>query len=286
MRFLILGCNGMAGHTISLYLKERGHEVTGFDRRPSYFVESITGDAADATFIKKTIGVNRFDTIINCIGLLNQFAESDKAGAAYLNSYFPHYLAQLTANTDTQVIHMSTDCVFSGRRGQYTEDDLRDGTTFYDRSKALGEIEDNKNVTLRSSIVGPDINSKGIGLLNWFMQQKGEVTGYTCAMWTGQTTLQLAKTMEMAAEVKAYGLFNMVPDQAISKFDLLKLFNKHMRNNTVSIVPIDKIVIDKSLKRTRFSFDYHIPGYEQMVIELADWMRKHESLYPHYKNNY
>lgn len=285
MRFLILGCNGMAGHTISLYLKERGHEVMGFDRHPSYFVESITGDAADAAFIKEIIGVNKFDTIINCIGLLNQFAEKNKVGAVYLNSYLPHYLAQLTADTDTQIIHMSTDCVFSGRRGQYTEDDLRDGTTFYDRSKALGELEDNKNITLRSSIVGPDINSKGIGLLNWFMQQKGEVRGYTCVMWTGQTTLQLAKTMEMAAKVKAYGLFNMVPDQAISKFDLLKLFNKHMRNNAVSIIPTDKIAIDKSLKRTRFSFDYQIPDYEQMVTELADWMRNHESLYPHYKNN-
>lgn len=285
MRFLILGCNGMAGHTISLYLKERGHEVMGFDRHPSYFVESITGDAADAGYIKEIIGVNKFDTIINCIGLLNQFAEKNKVGAVYLNSYFPHYLAQLTADTDTQIIHMSTDCVFSGRRGQYTEDDLRDGTTFYDRSKALGELEDNKNITLRSSIVGPDINSKGIGLLNWFMQQKGEVRGYTCVMWTGQTTLQLAKTMEMAAKVKAYGLFNMVPDQAISKFDLLKLFNKHMRNNAVSIIPTDKIAIDKSLKRTRFSFDYQIPDYEQMVTELADWMRNHESLYPHYKNN-
>ena len=141
MRFLILGCNGMAGHTISLYLKERGHDVFGFDRNASSLISSTTGDAMDAAFIENIIGVNKYDTIINCIGVLNQFAENNHALAAYLNGYFPHQLAKLTEGTDTQIIHMSTDCVFSGNKGQYTEDELRDGTTFYDRSKALGEIE-------------------------------------------------------------------------------------------------------------------------------------------------
>ena len=282
MRFLVLGCNGMAGHTISLYLKEQGHEVFGFDLRPSSLIESIAGNAMDAKFIKELIGFNKFDTVINCIGLLNQYAENNKAGATYLNSYFPHFLAQITEGTDTQVIHMSTDCVFSGKRGQYTEDDLRDGTTFYDRSKALGELEDDKNITLRNSIVGPDINPKGIGLLNWFMQQQGEVSGYTGAMWTGQTTLQLAKTMEIAAKEKAHGLFNTVPDRSISKCDLLGLFNKYIRKEKVTIVPVNKMAADKSLKRTRWEFDYKIPDYEQMVSELADWIYAHKALYPHY----
>lgn len=282
MRFLILGCNGMAGHTISLYLKERGHDVFGFDLRPSALVDSVTGNAMDAKFIKEIVGVNRYDSVINCIGLLNQFAENNKSGAVYLNSYFPHYLAQLTDGTDTQVIHMSTDCVFSGERGQYTEDDLRDGTTFYDRSKALGELEDDKNITLRNSIVGPDINPKGIGLFNWFMQQHGEVSGYTSAMWTGQTTLQLAKTMEAAAKEKAHGLYNTVPDTCISKCDLLGLFNKYIRKERVTINPVNKMAADKSLKRTRWEFDYKIPDYEQMVSELAGWIYAHKALYPHY----
>ncbi len=282
MRFLILGCNGMAGHTISLYLKEQGHEVFGFDRRPSNIVPSVTGDAMDGGFVKGLIGVNKYDTVINCIGLLNQFAENNKAGAAYLNSYFPHQLSQLTEGTNTQVIHMSTDCVFSGKRGQYTEDDFRDGTTFYDRSKALGEIENEKDLTMRQSIVGPDINPKGIGLLNWFMQQHGEVTGYTRAMWTGQTTLQLAKTMEAAAKEKVNGLINAVPDTSISKCDLLHLFNKYIRKDKINVIPVNKMAADKSLKRTRWEFNYKIPDYEQMVAELADWMREHKNLYPHY----
>ena len=283
MRFLILGCNGMAGHTISLYLKEQGHDVLGFDMRSSQIVESVVGNAMDSGFVKDLIGKNKFDTVINCIGLLNQFAESNKAAAAYLNAYFPHYLAELTENTDTQIIHMSTDCVFSGKRGAYTEDDLRDGATFYDRSKALGELDDDKNITLRNSIVGPDINPKGIGLLNWFMQQDGEVTGYTGAMWTGQTTLQLAKTMEVAAKEKAHGLYNTVPDSSISKCDLLGLFNQYIRKEKVTIVPVDKMAADKSLKRTRWDFAYKIPSYEQMIRELAEWMKNHKDLYPHYE---
>ena len=220
--------------------------------------------------------------MINCIGVLNQFAEQNHVLAAFLNSYFPHFLAKTTEGTDTQVIHMSTDCVFSGKKGSYTEDDLRDGTTFYDRSKALGELEDDKNITLRNSIVGPDINPKGIGLLNWFMQQKGEINGYTKAMWTGQTTLQLAKTMEAAAKEKAHGLFNTVPDHSISKCDLCSLFNKYLRNNEIIIHPVEGVNADKSLKRTRFEFGYLIPDYEQMVSEMADWIFKHKEMYPHY----
>lgn len=282
MRFLVLGCNGMAGHIISLYLKEQGHDIIGFAFTKSMLVDSIAGDAMDAEFIRDLVGVNKFDSIINCIGLLNQFAENNKAEAAYLNSYFPHYLAQLTEETDTQVIHMSTDCVFSGKRGQYTEDDLRDGITFYDRSKALGELEDDKNITLRNSIVGPDINQKGIGLLNWFMQQHGEVAGYSRAMWTGQTTLQLAKTMEAAAKEKVHGLYNTVPDSSISKCDLLKLFNNYLRTEKVEIVPVDKMAADKSLKRTHWDFGYKIPDYETMIAELGEWMKSHKDLYPHY----
>lgn len=282
MRFLVLGCNGMAGHVVSLYLKENGHNVLGFASSKSSLVNSVSGDARDAVFIKELIGFNKFDAIINCIGILNKKCEENKAAAVYINSYFPYQLAQLTEGTNTQIIHISTDCVFSGKRGQYTEMDFRDGETFYDRTKALGEIINDKDLTLRQSIVGPDINKNGIGLLNWFMQQQGEVSGYIGAMWTGQTTLQLAKTIEVAAQEKVYGLYNMVPERNISKYNLLCLFNKYIRKDKVTIKPVDKMAIDKSLKRTLWDFNYKIPDYEIMVMELADWMRKHKNLYPHY----
>lgn len=282
MKFFVLGCNGMAGHTISLYLEEQGHVVFGFDRSKSHFIDSVAGDAHDTIFLRKHIAESKYDTVINCIGILNQFAEENKALASFLNSYFPHFLAETTAGTDTQVIHMSTDCVFSGKRGEYTEDDFRDGKSFYDRSKALGELEDDKNITLRNSIIGPDINSKGIGLLNWFMHQSGEINGYTKAMWTGQTTLQLAKTMEMAAKEKAHGLYNTVPNHSISKYELLGLFNHYLRGDSLKINPVEGFKADKSLKRTRYEFSYLIPDYETMVAELADWIKKHKDMYPHY----
>ena len=282
MKFLVLGCNGMAGHMISLYLKEQGHSVFGFDRSVPRYVNGIAGDARDVDTIRNLITEGKYDSVINCIGILNQFAEENKALASFLNSYFPHFLAEVTSGTDTQVIHMSTDCVFSGKKGGYTEADFRDGETFYDRSKALGELDDNKNITLRNSIVGPDINPKGIGLLNWFMQQNGEINGFTKAMWTGQTTLQLAKTMEAAAREKASGLYNTVPDHSISKYDLLQLFNRYLRDDRVIIHPIEGVNADKSLKRTRFDFGYRIPDYEVMVAELATWIQTHKELYQHY----
>lgn len=283
MKFLVLGCNGMAGHQISLYLQEQGHDVTGFALEKSkHLNKSIAGDATDFPSLKKIIQEGKYDTVINCIGILNQFAESNHALATLLNSYLPHFVAHAANEVGAQVIHMSTDCVFSGKRGQYTEDDMPDGTTFYDRSKALGELNDDKNITLRNSIVGPDINERGIGLLNWFMHQSGEINGYTKALWTGQTTLQLAKTMEAAALERATGLYNTVPDTNISKYELVKLFNKYLRNNTLTIHPIDGVNADKSLKRTRFDFAYHIPDYETMVAEAARWIFNHKSLYPHY----
>ena len=272
----------MAGHTISLYLKEQGHEVYGFDLRKSQYVDSFACNAFDTATLNKVITEGKYDTVINCIGVLNQFAEQNKALASFLNSYFPHFLAEVTKDSATQVIHMSTDCVFSGKRGSYTEKDFQDGETFYDRSKALGELNDGKNITLRNSIVGPDINPKGIGLLNWFLHQKDEINGYTKAMWTGQTTLQLAKTMEQAAISRAHGLVNAVPDHSISKYELCGLFNKYFRNGAINITPIEGVNADKSLKRTNFEFPYLIPDYETMVKELADWVFAHKYMYPHY----
>ena len=283
MKFLILGASGMAGHTIALYLKEQGHAVLGFDRRPVPFVECVTGDATNLNLLRGLIFREEYDAVINCIGILNQAAERNKDSAVFLNSYLPHFLAAATKERKTQVIHMSTDCVFSGKSGNYVEEAPRDGETFYDRTKALGELEDEKNITLRNSIVGPDMNPDGIGLLNWFMKQEGPINGYTRALWTGMTTLQLAKIMEKAAAQRAHGLYNMVPNRHISKYGLLGLFNRYLRNDAVEIRPDDGFAADKTLIRTRFEFGELVSDYETMVKELAEWMKAHADLYPHYR---
>lgn len=280
MKFLVLGCNGMAGHMVSMYLKEKDYEVTGFARRKSPYVNSVAGRAEDMDGFEEFIA--KHDIVINCIGMLNNATEENKADAVWINSYFPHKLVKITEKRKTKIIHISTDCVFSGNRGEYSEYDIRDGITFYDRSKAMGEIDDEKNVTIRTSIVGPDLRDNGSGLLNWFMQQD-EVDGYTKAIWTGQTTLQLAKTIEKVAKSNAYGIYNLVPDYSISKYDLLRLFNRYLRGNSVKIRPVDRPIYDKSLKRTRYDLDYKVPAYEKMVEELGVWMREHRYMYPHYR---
>lgn len=283
MKFLVLGCNGMAGHMISIYMKEQGHDIVGYARENSRFIDTVIGDATDFELLKQTILKGNYDSVINCVGLLNQFAESNHSMAVLLNGYLPHYLTQVTEGTDIQVIQMSTDCVFSGKTGGYTEDSNPDGTLFYDKSKAIGELRDEKNITLRNSIVGPDIKENGIGLLNWFMKQHGAVNGFISTIWTGQTTLQLAKTMEIAAKRRAHGLYNMVPSMSINKYELLKLFNTYIRREPIEIKPVDELIADKSLIRTCFDgFDYVIPDYETMIKELGVWMRQHKNLYPHY----
>lgn len=284
MKFLVLGCNGMAGHMISLYLKEQGNEVDGFAKTESKYVKTFIGDAQDTVFLKSIIEKGKYNAIINCIGILNQFAENNHDTAVFLNSYLPHFLATITENTNTQIIHISTDCVFSGKCGNYTETDFPDGETFYDRSKALGEIKNSKDVTLRMSIIGPDLKKTGIGLINWFMQQKEPVKGFKNAIWTGLTTLQLAKIIENVAKDKGYGLFNMVPNESISKYDLLVLFNQYLRKNKIKINSDEQYKINKSLKRTNHDFfKYLIPSYEQQIIELGEWMKFHSNLYPHYE---
>lgn len=282
MRFLVLGASGMAGHLISIYLKERGHDVDGLLRRKVDFIECVICDVRDLEKLKHIVQVGNYNAVINAIGSLNQFAELDKENAIFLNAYLPHFLAKITFDSSTQIIHMSTDCVFSGKQGNYTEESFKDGDSFYDRTKALGELVNEKDLTLRNSIIGPDINQNGIGLLNWFLQQNELIKGYKYAMWTGLTTLELAKVIEKATEKKVHGLINMVYENNISKYELLQLCNQVFRGSQINILPDECIKLNKTLLRTNYEFDYEVPDYKTMIFELEQWMREHKQLYPHY----
>lgn len=283
MKILVLGSIGMAGHTITLYFKERGHHVVAYSMSPFPYCENIIGNAFDTENFKSMLLEGQYDAVINCIGILNQVADEYPSKAVYLNSYIPHLIADTLKDKKTKLIHMSTDCVFAGNSGPYYENSLRDGRTFYDRTKALGEVEDNKNLTFRNSIIGPDINQNGIGLFNWFMKQKGTISGYTGALWTGVTTLTLAKAMEKAIEENLCGLYNLVNKESISKYELLNHFNYYFRGNQVKIIKEGNLQLDKSLKNTRKDFSFDVPPYEQMVKEMKEWVDNHHSLFPHYQ---
>ncbi len=282
---LVLGSIGMAGHLITLYFKEKGFNVTAYSMQPFPYCNNIIGNALETENFKNMLLEGDYDAVINCIGILNQVAEDNQSLATYLNSYLPHLVADTLKDKKTKLIHMSTDCVFAGNSGPYYEDSLRDGLTFYDRSKALGEVEDNKNLTFRNSIIGPDMNENGIGLFNWFMKQRGEINGFTGAMWTGVTTLTLAKAMEQAIKEDLCGLYNLVNNTSISKYDLLCLFNKYFKNNELKINKSESLNLDKSLRRKRNDFSFVVPSYEEMVSEMSDWVNNHKDLYPMYFKN-
>lgn len=282
MKILVLGASGMAGHTVTLYFKEQGYEVHAFARRPFPYCKWIQGDAFDIENLKAIVTTGRYNVVINCIGLLNQFAESAPGKAIYINSYLPHLIVSWLKDTSTRFIQMSTDCVFAGNTGPYGEDSFPDGKSYYDRTKALGEVNDEKNLTFRNSIIGPDINEKGIGLFHWFMQQNGSINGFTKAIWTGVTTLTLAKAMECAIRTDLSGLYNLVNNYSINKYDLLCLFNQYFRNNELIINQSDKLVLDKTLLCKRTDFDFVVPSYEQMIIEMKEWVDNHKEIYPLY----
>ncbi|OQB49489.1 MAG: hypothetical protein BWX99_02997 [Deltaproteobacteria bacterium ADurb.Bin151] len=127
------------------------------------------------------------------------------------------------------------------------------------------------------------MNENGIGLFNWFMKQKGTVNGFTGALWTGVTTITLARAMEQAIKENLCGLYNLVNNVSISKYDLLVLFNKYFRNNSVTIRKDDNFKLDKSLRSKRTDFSFVVPSYEQMVREMKEWVDAHSDFYPHYK---
>lgn len=282
MKILVLGASGMAGHTVTLYFKEQGYEVHALARKPFPYCKWIQGDAFDIENLKAIVTTGRYDVVINCIGLLNQFAESAPEKAIYINSYLPHLIVSWLKDTSTRFIQMSTDCVFAGNTGPYDEDSFPDGKSYYDRTKALGEVNDEKNLTFRNSIIGPDINENGIGLFHWFMQQNGSINGFTKAIWTGVTTLTLAKAMECAIRTDLSGIYNLVNNDSINKYDLLCLFNQYFRNNELTINQSDKLVLDKTLLCKRTDFDFVVPSYEQMIIEMKEWVNNHKEIYPLY----
>ena len=197
MKIILLGAQGMLGHVVKIYFEEHGYEVvcTNRDDRKSDLFWDAVENLKD---IEKIIEKQKPDVVINCTGILNKVAEDNKSLAVLMNSYLPHYLDELSAKYNFKFVHVSTDCVFSGKEGNYNEASFRDAENFYGQSKALGEVINDRSVTLRTSIVGPDINPNGIGLFQWFMKQTGSTGGYSKVLWTGITTIEYAKAMEKA----------------------------------------------------------------------------------------
>ncbi len=283
MKIAVLGSTGMAGHVVAQYLQEQGHQVYRASRseRSGRYCTAI--DVTDFPALERWLDSVNPDILVNCIGLLQKTCDDRPDLAVLVNSYIPHRLEHKFATTSTRIIHLSTDCVFSGSRGGYREDDLTDGTTMYDRSKALGELKNNKDLTFRMSILGPDIDPKGIGLFNWFMSQRGKVQGWSKSIWNGVTTVELARAIHAAIQLGLTGLYQLVPQaETIDKCSLLELFQELFGKTDISILRVDGLHQDKSLVCTRTDFSFQIRSYREQITDMKAWVDAHPNLYPHY----
>jgi dTDP-4-dehydrorhamnose reductase len=288
MRILIIGSNSILGQVISLYYVEKGHEVYGIDKKNQILATEkfyeLDVNPMNLDKIRKIINKGYFDAIINCLALLIKDSENNPERARFINAEFPHYLETLTYMTKTIVVHRSTDCIFSGKKGNYTVEDIPDETSQYAITKSEGELRNAKDVTLRTSLIGPDLDINGTSLFNWFINQVGNVNGYANSIWTGITTLEFAKIALSLIEKKAYGLFQCVPNHSVSKYRLLNLFEKHFPNNRV-VIKIDNDFSDKSLVYYMGKYDLKIPNYEDQIIEMKGFIvnqNKKRGIYSHY----
>ena len=280
-KLVVLGCAGMAGHIVAEYLSgQEEYQVFGIARSEGRFVTHVV-DVTDFTTLEATLTEIKPDHVINCVGVLVSKSSDDICSAIQINSYLPHYLARLGKIHEFKLIHISTDCVFSGKVGGYKEDSFRDGDDNYARTKALGEVINNVDLTIRTSIIGPELKSNGTGLFDWFMKQSGKINGYTEAYWSGVTTYELAKAIHEFIKQGVRGLYQLCPEDKISKYDLLKSFAE-IWEHEVEISPVSTYSVDKSLISTRKDFNYSVPDYQSMLQEQHDWMKVHAEYYTHY----
>jgi dTDP-4-dehydrorhamnose reductase len=281
MRILILGGAGMLGHQLVAVLGKdfetwttlRG-SVRAYERYGLFDPERTLGgiDALNFDAVTAAMATVRPDAVVNCIGIIKQLAAAkDPFLSVAVNSLLPHRLHRLCQATGARLIHFSTDCVFSGRAGNYTEGDPSDAVDLYGRSKFLGETVGEGALTIRSSIIGHELGTTS-GLLEWFLSQRGKrVEGYRRAVFSGVTTPEMARIVRMVL-TKHPGLCGtlQVSSERINKYDLLMLIQQ-VYGVDVEIVPHDEVRIDRSLDSTRFRrlTGYVPPSWPQMIEEMA-----------------
>jgi dTDP-4-dehydrorhamnose reductase len=264
MKVTVVGSRGMAGHMIVDYLGKQGHSVTTVDRSQL----DIEKNNVDQFFDQLDA-----DFVINAVGLLVKDCVDRPDRAIAINSWWPQYCAYRLKDTATHLVHLSTDCVFDGNRGNYFEQDIHTETNAYGRSKSFGEVDNNKDVTFRMSIIGPELKN-GTGLLNWVTQnQDSTLPGWDNAWWNGITTLQLAKCIEKHInDTKITGVYHLVSnDNQINKYDLLCMINEvYGLGKTITRTQGPKTV-NKVLIDTRNEVDFAIPDYQTMLEQLRNY---------------
>lgn len=281
MRVLVLGATGMLGHaTFDLLDGDAKVEVWGTVRgeeRKRFFPESarsrlIAGvEVLDTDRLATVIRQVKPDVVVNAIGLVKQLSTAnDPLVVLPVNSLLPHQLANIAREARARLIHISTDCVFSGRKGGYTESDLSDAEDLYGKSKFIGELPDAPgSITLRTSMIGHELDSKH-GLVDWFLSSSGRVKGFARAVFSGLTTNELARVMRdvIIPHPELTGVYH-VGAAPIAKLELLRLIASNYEKQ-IEIVPDESLVVDRSLNSARFTATtgYVAPSWPDLIAEM------------------
>lgn len=282
-KVLVLGATGMLGNAVfRFFAGKRRYSVVGSARSSvglrflpaDLHSQIMVGvDVENLDSLTRAFAAVQPDVVINCIGVVKQLAEADDPLVAIpINALLPHRLARLCAVARARLLHVSTDCVFSGGKGMYTEDDPSDAKDLYGRSKYLGEVDYPNAVTLRTSIIGHELNSAH-GLVEWFLAQTTAVRGYTKAIFSGLPTVELARVMHdfVLAENGLRGVYH-VSAEPIDKYTLLR-YVARTYSRTIDIAPDDKLVIDRSLDSSRFrsATGYAPPAWPDLVAQMRQF---------------
>ena len=281
-KILVIGASGMLGNAVTRYLINNNFLVTGTVRSiesinsfPDFVQDKIIYDLDINEFenVIKLIKELKPDVVINCVGVVKQLSNAnDPLLTLPINSLFPHKLAQLCANHNIRVIHISTDCVFSGLKGGYTEDDIPDATDLYGISKKLGEVDYPNAITLRTSIIGHELEGNR-SLIDWFLSQKQEVEGYQSAIFSGLPTVEIARIIKdfVIPNKKMRGVYH-VSAEPINKYDLLKLVSE-IYGHEIKITKSTHLKINRSLDSSRFrKFTGFVPeSWVKMIHIMKDF---------------
>ena len=282
-KVLVLGNKGMLGHVLYKTLQENSankkYDVIGINRSVENIdSNSYTLDVLKLYELEQFIKIKQPKYIINCIGSLVEASINKPSLAIQTNSLLPHFLNEISVKYNFKLIHISTDCVFDGSKGMYKEFDKKTETNYYGLTKNLGEINNDRNLTIRTSIIGPELKFKTTGLFNWVMSQKGEIVqGYYNAIWSGLTTIELAKFITWSLNKEITGIVHATNSIGISKFDLIKIVNDVFDLN-IGLVKHNDYKIDKSLLNEKIK-NYDFPSYIKMIEEMKDWIYNNNNMY-------
>lgn len=276
MKVLVLGGSGMLGHQMLRNVVESGYSVSTTLRNPALLPRDLTKalggniytitDAKVFSEFEKIISTVRPDVVINCIGVVKQSRLSmDSIESLTINSLLPHKLNEFANVYQFQLIHISTDCVFNGKKGLYVEEDSSDAEDLYGKSKQLGEVFSQNSITIRTSIIGHELSNQPFGLVDWFLKQEKEISGYTHAIFSGLTTFELSKVILEYVIPKRItnGLYH-VASEPINKHDLLELISE-VYGKEIKIHSVDQPQIDRSLNGEKFN---NLSGYSPLSWEI------------------